>query len=142
MRVTEGTSVISRHQRRFIDGTPWSLQTSFYPRGFVAQGADRLIEVDDIPEGTVKYLGDTLGLQQNAYQDWIRVRSPDANEARFFNLPQDGRVGVFEIFRTAFDQTGRTMRLTVTVFPTDRNQFIVNVGDVPNLEEGTTKPKT
>ena len=45
--------MIGRHQRRYIDGTPWSLQTSFYPRGFVAQGADRLIEVDDIPEGTV-----------------------------------------------------------------------------------------
>jgi GntR family transcriptional regulator len=142
MRVPEGTSVISRHQRRYIDGTPWSLQTSFYPRGFVAQGADRLIEVDDIPQGTVKYLSDTLGLQQNAYQDWIRVRAPDANEARFFNLPQDGRVGVFEIFRTAFDQTGRTMRLTVTVFPTDRNQFIVNVGNVPDLKEGKAKPKT
>ena len=106
MRVTEGISVIGRHQRRYIDGTPWSLQTSFYPRGFVAQGADRLLEVDDIPEGTVKYLSDTLGLQQNAYQDWIRVRAPDATEARFFSLPQDGRVGVFEIFRTAFDQTG------------------------------------
>jgi GntR family transcriptional regulator len=142
MRVPEGTSVISRHQRRHIDGTPWSLQTSFYPRGFVAQGADRLIEVDDIPQGTVKYLSDTLGLQQNSYQDWIRVRAPDATEARFFNLPQDGRVGVFEIFRTAFDQTGRTLRLTVTVFPTDRNQFIVNVGNVPDLEEGTAKHKT
>src|SRR5690349_7065244 len=76
MRVPEGTSVICRHQRRYIDQTPWSLQTSFYPRGFVAQGADRLIEVDDIPEGTVQYLKDTLGLQQNAYQDWIRVRAP------------------------------------------------------------------
>jgi GntR family transcriptional regulator len=142
MRVPEGISLICRHQRRFIDGTPWSLQTSFYPRGFVAQGADRLLEVDDIHEGTVQYLSDTLGLQQNAYQDWIRVRAPDATEARFFNLPQDGRVGVFEIFRTAFDQTGNPMRLTVTVFPTDRNQFIVNVGNVPDLKEGKPKPKT
>jgi GntR family transcriptional regulator len=136
MRVPEGTSVISRHQRRYIDETPWSLQTSFYPRGFVAQGADRLIEADDITEGTVTYLSRTLGLQQVSYQDWIKVRAPDTNEAAFFNLPQDGRVGVFEIFRTAFDQTGRPMRLTVTVFPTDRNQFIVNAGDVPELKEG------
>ena len=139
MRVLEGTSVISRHQRRFIDGFPWSLQTSFYPRGFVAQGAERLLDVDDIPEGTVRYLSETLGLQQNSYQDWIKVRAPDPGEARFFNLPQDGRVGVFEIFRTAFDQTGRTMRLTVTVFPTDRNQFIVNVGNVPALKEDTAR---
>jgi GntR family transcriptional regulator len=38
---------------------------------------------------------------------------------------------VFEVLRTGFDQTGTPMRLTVTVFPTDRNQFQVNVGDVP-----------
>ncbi len=38
---------------------------------------------------------------------------------------------VFENFRTAFDQHKRPMRVTVTVFPTDRNQFIINVEDVP-----------
>jgi GntR family transcriptional regulator len=40
-------------------------------------------------------------------------------------------VAVFENFRTAFDQTGSPMRVTVTVFPTDRNQFVVEIGDVP-----------
>jgi hypothetical protein len=33
------------------------------------------------------------------------------------------------IFRTAFDQNKSPMRLTVTVFPADRNQFIANTGD-------------
>jgi hypothetical protein len=28
------------------------------------------------------------------------------------------------------------MRVTVTVFPTDRNQFIVDVGDVPEPQYG------
>ena len=133
LQVPEGTQVISRSQRRYVDRTPWSLQTSFYPRGFVAQGADRLIEADDIEMGTVKYLAQTLGLQQVAYRDWIKVRAPDTSEATFFNLSQDGRVGVFEIIRTAFDQTGRPMRLTVTIFPTDRNEFVVNVGEVSPL---------
>jgi GntR family transcriptional regulator len=59
------------------------------------------------------------------------VRAPDPTEAVFFGLPQDGRIGLFEIFRTAFDHTGTPMRLTVSVFPTDRNEFVVNVGDVP-----------
>jgi GntR family transcriptional regulator len=131
LQVDEGTQVISRHERRSIDSTPWSLQTSFYPMGFVTQGATRLIEAGDIEIGAVKYLGDTLGLRQVAYRDWITVRAPDTTEALFFGLPQDGRVGVFEIFRTAFDQTGTPLRLTITVFPTDRNQFIINVGDVP-----------
>lgn len=132
LQVAEGAQVISRHERRYIDGTPWSLQTSFYPMGFVLKGADRLIQADDITPGAVKYLGDTLGLRQVAYRDWIKVRTPDATEAQFFSLPQDGRVAVYEIFRTAFDQTGAPLRLTVTVFPTDRNQFIINVGEVPD----------
>jgi GntR family transcriptional regulator len=127
----EGTTVISRHERRFIDGAPWSLQTSFYPRLFALQGAERLLNADNIEEGAVKYLSATLGLEQVGYRDWIAVRAPNAQEADFFNLPQDGRVAVFENFRTAFDQTGRPMRVTVTVFPADRNQFIVEIGRVP-----------
>ena len=129
--VAEGSQVVSRHQRRYIGGTPWSLQTSFYPMGFVLQGANLLIQAEDIDKGTVKYLAETLGLRQGGYRDWITVRAPDPTEATFFNLPQDGRIGVFEITRTAFDQTNTPMRVTVSVFPTDRNQLIVNVGDVP-----------
>jgi GntR family transcriptional regulator len=135
LKIAEGSQVISRHQKRSIDDTPWSMQTSFYPMGFVLKGADRLIQADDIAIGTIKYLEQTLGLKQVGYRDWVTVRTADAAEVTFFNLPQDGRVGVFEIFRTAFDQTGTPMRLTVTVYPTDRNQFIVNVGDVPAPEE-------
>ena len=31
LRIASGAQVVSRHQERFIDGAPWSLQTSFYP---------------------------------------------------------------------------------------------------------------
>ena len=134
LQLEDGALVISRHQKRYIDETPWSLQTSYYPRGLAVQGADRLFEPADIPEGTVQYLGETLGLKQVGYRDWISVRTPNETEAEFFKLPQDGRVGVFEVFRTAFDQTGTPMRLTLTIFPTDRNQFIVNDGQVPPLQ--------
>jgi GntR family transcriptional regulator len=138
LSIAEATQVISRHQRRYIDETPWSLQTSFYPMEFVLKGANRLIQADDIEMGTVRYLAEALGLQQVGYRDWITVRAPDAIEATFFGLPQDGRVGVFEIFRTAFDQTGTPMRLTVTVFPTDRNQFVASFGDVPDFNPSET----
>jgi GntR family transcriptional regulator len=67
------------------------------------------------------------------------VRAPDATEAYFFNIPQDGRVQVCEILETGFDQTGTPMRLTVSIFPTDRNQFLVNVGDVPEDEPEESK---
>jgi GntR family transcriptional regulator len=38
---------------------------------------------------------------------------------------------VFVIFRTGFREDGQRFRLTVTVYPADRNRFVVNVGDVP-----------
>jgi GntR family transcriptional regulator len=127
----EGSQVISRHQRRLIDDVLWSLQTSFYPMGLALNGARDLLVAGNITQGAVQYLADTLGLRQKGYRDWITVRAPDATEARNFDLPADGRVAVYEVFRTAFDQTGTPMRVTVTVFPTDRNQFIMENGAVP-----------
>lgn len=138
LRVDEGTQLISRHQQRHIDNTPWSLQTSFYPMRLVHDGAARLLEAANIQQGTVQYIQETLGLKQAGYRDWITVRAPDANELAFFRIPGDGRVPVFEILRTAFDQSGNPMRLTVSVFPADRNQFIVNVGGLPAPQLGTT----
>jgi GntR family transcriptional regulator len=127
LRVAPRTQVVSRHQERFIDGYPWSLQTSFYPLEFVTRGAARLLMAEDIEEGAVQYLGTAIGLSQIGYRDWITARSSDSNEQTFFRISHDSMV--FEIFRTAFDQGKDPMRVTVTVFPTDRNQFIVNVGD-------------
>jgi DNA-binding GntR family transcriptional regulator len=126
----KGAEVISRHERRFIDRTPWSLQTSFYPIEFADKGAELLRRAGDIEMGTVQYLAKSLGLKQTSYRDWIMVRTPKGAEAEFFKLPPDGRVDVFQILRTAFDQYGKPMRLTITVYPTDRNQFIFNNGDV------------
>ena len=129
--IPEGTEVISRHERCFIDSTPWSMLTSFYPMEFADRGAERLRRAGDIPEGTVQYLREALGIKQVGYRDWITVRAPNAIEAEFFKLPPDGRVVMYEIFRTAFDGNGQPMRLTITVCPADRNQFLVDVGDVP-----------
>lgn len=129
LRVPASTHVVSRHESRYIDGIPWSLQTSFYPMDFITKGATRLLMAEDIPEGAVSYLAETIGIQQIGYRDWITARVPDTNEQSFFGLSHDATV--FEIFRTGFDQTGTPLRVTVTVWPSDRNQFIVNVGDVP-----------
>ena len=136
LQIDDGTQVVSRHQERRIKGIAWSLQTTFYPMKFVLDGATKLIEAVDIPKGAVRYLEDKFDLKQTSYRDWITVRAPDPHEIDFFELPSDGRVSVFEIFRTAFDQRGTPMRLTVTVFAADRNQFIVNVGKVPPPQLG------
>src|SRR5262249_26021642 len=68
-RLPEGATVISRRQQRFIDGLPWSLQTTFYPMRYVDAGARRLIEAIDIPEGAVSYLKETLRIEQVGWRD-------------------------------------------------------------------------
>jgi len=130
LQLPEGAMVVSRHQRRFIDDIPWSLQTSFYPMS-LAQKATQLIQAGNIPEGTVEYLKKELGIKQAGYRDTITVRAPDNVEAGFFKLSEDGRISIIETRRTAFDEQGTPIRLTVSVYPADRNQFAVNVGEVP-----------
>jgi DNA-binding GntR family transcriptional regulator len=131
LRLNEGDQVVSRHQQRFLDGTPWSLQTTFYPMRLVERGATRLILPTDIEEGAVAYLARECDLKQVGYRDTLSVRPPEADEAWFFRLPADGRVSVFEVHRVGFDEDGTRIRLTVAVYPADRNRFRVEVGTVP-----------
>jgi GntR family transcriptional regulator len=131
LRLDDGEMVVSRHQQRFIDETPWSMQTSFYPMHFVTEGAQRLIEASEIEPGAVKYIEESIGMKQAGWQDEIMVRAPNATESAFFRLPENGRVLVFEIRRTGFDTNQNPLRLTVTVYPADRNRFVMNVGHVP-----------
>lgn len=131
LQIDDGSMVVSRHQQRYIDDTPWSLQTTFYPERLVHQGATHLVRSEDMPTGTMRYLSEAFGIKQVGLRDKIIMRMPDASEAAFFLLPDDGRVPVFEIQRTAYDGQGRPIRLTVTTYPADRNQFVLNIGDVP-----------
>lgn len=135
LRIEEGAQLVSRHQQRFIDGTPWSLQTTFYPMELVRQGATRLLEARDIRGGSVVYLAEALGIKQVGYRDSIAVRAPNPEEISFFRLPADGRVQVFEIYRVGFDEDGGRIRLTITVYPADRNRFRINVGQIPIMRE-------
>ena len=131
LQVEDGTTIVSRHQQRYVDDTPWSLQTSFYPMALATHGAEKLLEADNIEQGAVEYLRQKTGLKQAGYRDTITVRPPNSAETAFFKLPGDVRVAVFEVRRTAFDDHGKPFRLTVSVYPTDRNQFAVEVGKVP-----------
>jgi GntR family transcriptional regulator len=136
LRVKSGTQVVSRHQQRFIDDVPFSRQTSFYPMEFITSGkAPQLIMAQDMPDGALRYLEESMELKQVGYRDWITARTPDQDEQAFFGIPHDATV--FEIFRTGFDQNQKPLRVTVTVFPADRNQFLVNVGEVPDPQYDT-----
>lgn len=132
LRIPEDSELISRHEQRFVDGRPWSLQTSFYPWSLLEQ-APRLQEPEEFREGTVEYLRE-CGIEQAGYRDTIGVRSPNKIEMDFFDLPADGRIQVIEIYRVAFDQYKNRVRLTITVYRADRNRFIINVGNAPVSE--------
>ncbi len=125
--IPQGSTVIRRRETRTIDDVAWSQEASYYPFSFVENGASQLISPLTIDGGTVAYLEKKLHLREVGYRDVLRVRTPDADEARLFDLPEDGRTPVFEIFRTGYDQRGKPMRLTVTVCPTDCNYFVVEV---------------
>jgi GntR family transcriptional regulator len=132
LQIEAGDEVIIRHQQRSMDHIPWSLQTSCYPMSLTDRGAERLIQPRDIEVGTVRYLAEKCGIKQVGYSDRIRVRPPDETETKFFKLLPDGRVSMFEITRVAYEGSGRRpFRLMVTVYPSDRNQFVINVGDTP-----------
>lgn len=135
LQIAAGTMILSRHQSRFIDGMPWSLQTSFYPMNLVSMGAHRLLVAEDIAEGTVTYLHETLALAQVGYRDRILVRSPGQNEAVFFGLPDDGRIPVVVVTRIGYAASPDgpvPFRITVSVYPADRNQFTMNSGAIPD----------
>jgi len=128
LHLEQGATVISRRQQRYIDGAPWSLQTSFYPMRLVEQGATRLIQAADIRPGVVSYLTEVMGMEQAGWRDTITVRASNEAEAGFFRLSDDGRASMIEDWRTAFDQHGAPFRLTVRVYPADRNQLVANFG--------------
>ena len=141
LHIPAGTSVVSRRQERFIDGAPFSLQTSYYPMSLVDAGAARLLEAAPIEPGTSRYLEAALGLQQSRYRDTITVRAPSPAETTFFSLPGSGRVSVFETLRTAFDNRDKPFRLTVSVYAADRNEFAVFAGLVPAEARTVTRPR-
>jgi GntR family transcriptional regulator len=139
LHVPEGTQVLTRRQECFIDQTPWSLQTTAYAMDLVNEGATRLLVAEDIPEGTTAYLCTTLGIWQAGHRDRVLIRQPHEDESRFFRLPDDGRVPVVAIVSTGYRQGEDGLvpfRVTFTVFPADRNQFVIDYGAVPREPPG------
>lgn len=122
LQIPPGALVISRHQRRWIDGTPWSMQTSYYPMELVDRGATELLQAAEVSGGTASYLEHALDLRQAGWHDAIEARMPNPEETAFFQLSGDGPVPVLEVTRIALDADGSPIRVTVTAFPADRNR--------------------
>jgi GntR family transcriptional regulator len=66
------------------------------------------------------------------YRGWITGRLANEEEQAFFGIGHNA--AVFACSRVAFDQNNIPMRITITIFPADRNQLVFNVGpNVPPL---------
>jgi GntR family transcriptional regulator len=133
LQVEEGSSVVLRHQQLHLEEKPWALQTSFYP-GSYAERAPQLFQAKEIQPGAVHYLGETLGLHQVGYQDRVTARAPNDHEAGFFRL-RDVGTSVIETVRTAYDDAGKPLRCTVTVWAADRNHLVYSIGKVPRRDD-------
>lgn len=133
LQVDQGSQVIIRHQQRRIGGTPFSLQTTFYPMDLLASNpaAARLLEARNVEEGMLSYLRSNLGINQVGWRDTIIARQPTLEERIFFDLPGQVQVPMFEFRRVGYDEDRKPIRLTVTVYPADRNQFELEAGAVP-----------
>jgi GntR family transcriptional regulator len=134
LRIPEGAQVVTRHVEMYIDRVPWSLQITAYPMTLVSPDALDLLTAQEIPGGVAAYLKLRLGIEEIGHRDRILVRLPNESEIRFFRLPDDGRVSVATVIRTGYrdgDHGPEPYRVTFTVFPADRNQFVINSGRVP-----------
>lgn len=128
LKLDEDLTAVIRYQERSIDGVLWSTQTSYYPMRFVTAGALRLIAVEDIPEGVRVYLNGALGIKEIGSHDRMKVRAPTRDEADAFRIPDDGRIAVFETRQVGEDAEGKPLRVTISVYPADRNQFSMETG--------------
>lgn len=129
----ENEFVVKRRQLRYIDDTIWSVQESYYPRKWVTMGAEKLQDPVDIEQGAVSYLAEQIGVEQVGYRDLIAARTPTDEEQDFFNLKRNHTV--IEAYRTSFSADGTPIRVTITVYPADRNQIVYDVGVVPDHRE-------
>jgi GntR family transcriptional regulator len=135
LRMDSDAEVIVRHQEFYVGSTAWSLQTTFYPMALVERGATDLLRPNDFTSGTVEYLRERLGLDVCGSRLRILVRAPNEREARFFGLPDDGRISVVSLIRTGYENRPTEgpypFRVTFTILPADRNQFVMNEGRFP-----------
>ena len=90
---------------------------------FVTRGAAQLLVAENFPDGIVKTLEASLGIKQVGWRDTINARLPNMAERAFFDLSDKVQVAMVEFRRVSYDEDGKPIRITVTVYPADRNTF-------------------
>lgn len=106
---------------RLVDGVPYQLADSYYPRD-IAEGTP-IVEPGDItiPGGLLA----AVGHEQVRYRDELRARMPTKDEATRLNLMAG--TPITQHLRTGFDKEGRPVRVIQTIVPGDRHVIVYDV---------------
>jgi DNA-binding GntR family transcriptional regulator len=116
MRLPEGAFVVLRSRLRFLDGEPYQINDSYYPRE-VAEGTE-VMQPRDISEGVNHVLAKTGHAQVRALDEiWVRMPTP-AEADRLRILPG---TPVAEHVITGLTADDRVVRVVRVVLPGDRN---------------------
>ena len=90
----------------------------------------------DFDDGELAYVMHSTKLERCGYRVRIMFRKASKDEAKFFQLPEDGSVHVVSMVRTAYENRLEhgpyPFRVNFSVFPGDRHQFVINSGLVPD----------
>jgi GntR family transcriptional regulator len=70
--------------------------------------------------------------------DTMTVRAPTPGEAARFGLPEDGRVAVFQTRQVGIDTDEHPVRVTITIYPSDRNTFSMETRRLAQRPDGKT----
>lgn len=127
LRVDEGELVVARYCFRYVDGQPWSDQVSYYPMD-VSQDAG-LLTPADIPEGTIRAMA-RAGHVEIGSREEITSRMPTPDQAQ--RLDMDRGVPLMVYIKTAWTDR-RPVRMTRTLFPSDRNRLVYELGDLSGM---------
>jgi DNA-binding GntR family transcriptional regulator len=116
LRVPEGQFVVLRSRLRRLDGEPFQLNDSYYPRD-VAEGTE-VMSSDDVPRGVNQVLAEH-GFAQVRALDELWVRMPKPVEVERLRIPPGTPVAVHIII--GFTADDRAVRMVRAVLPGDRN---------------------
>jgi len=121
LQTPDGDLVVLRRRLRLVDGVPYQIADSYYPRD-VAEGTPIMTPGDTtIPGGLMA----AAGHPQIRFRDEIGIRMPTHGEVYRLDLPAVTPVG--EHVRVGYNRAGRPVRVIVTIVPGDRHRIIYEV---------------
>ncbi len=114
--IESGDFVAVRRRRRFLDGVPYLINDSYYPRDIV--DGTEVMAAEDIARGVNRVLAER-GYEQVRASDEIHLRMPYPDEVDALDILPGTPVAVHVV--TGYTALGRPVRVARNVLPGDRH---------------------